>query len=282
MEVLFKNCSDAIRHATEEKSFGVFHSSSASGNLNIHTHECCELMLCIKGGRNFLIDNKVYDVNPGDLFVINQFEPHKLTLCGNDCDDRYIMQLHPEFLFSLSTESTDLSACFYADRDKISNKTLLTPEETQAAIELFEEFKKDTGYGDDIYKSTIAAKLLILVNKAFFEHDDAIHSFTPSIPIKRAIVYINEHFGDNITLDDVAKYSYISVNQLCKIFKSTLGTTVMKYIIGKRIAEAKKLLKAGNNVSDTALMCGFRDYSNFIRTFTASVGISPGKYSKNI
>ena len=56
----------------------------------------------------------------------------------------------------------------------------------------------------------------------------------------------------------------------------------MKYIIGKRIAEAKKLLKAGNNVSDTALMCGFRDYSNFIRTFTASVGISPGRYSKNL
>lgn len=282
MKVLFENCSNAIGYATDKKSFGVFHSTSGSSNLDIHTHECCELVFCVKGGRNFLIDNKVYEVNPGDLFVINQFEPHKLTLCGDGCDDRYIMQLHPEFIFSLSSENTDLSACFYSDREVGSNKILLTDEEADTALALFKELEADSGFGDDLSKTMVATKLLILANKAFFERHSTIHNSAPSIPIKRAIVYINEHFGDNITLDDVAKYSYISVNQLCKIFKSTLGTTVMKYIIGKRIAEAKKLLRAGNNVSDTALMCGFRDYSNFIRTFSASVGISPGKYSKNL
>ena len=43
----------------------------------------------------------------------------------------------------------------------------------------------------------------------------------------------------------IAKNSYISVNHLCKLFKTTLGTTVIKYIIGKRISQAKKYLKKG-------------------------------------
>ena len=38
-------------------------------------------------------------------------------------------------------------------------------------------------------------------------------------------------------------------------------------------------LKKGESVSDTALSCGFSDYSNFIRTFKSIVGVSPGKYA---
>lgn len=280
MNVIFEKCGSAVKFAAESKKFGIFHSTENSPNLNMHTHDCCELLLCVKGGKNFLIDNRVYEVGDGDLFVINQFEPHKLTL-RDDCEvDRYVMQLHPEFIFSASTEDTDFSACFYANRAKTSNRISLKKGELRTALGLFAEFGQEHGFGDDIIKLSAAAKLLLLANKAFSERHDSAEAMPESLPLKRALSFINEHLGDDITLDDIAKNSYISVNQLCKIFKSTLGTTVMKYIIGKRISEAKKLLKAGNNVSDTALMCGFRDYSNFIRTFSASVGISPGKYSK--
>ena len=43
--------------------------------------------------------------------------------------------------------------------------------------------------------------------------------------------------------------------------------------------EAKKLLKNGHSVSDTAMLCGYHDYANFIRSFKKSVGVSPGKYA---
>ena len=43
--------------------------------------------------------------------------------------------------------------------------------------------------------------------------------------------------------------------------------------------EAKKLLSAGNSVTETALACGFGDYANFIRVFKKHVGVPPGKYA---
>lgn len=280
MQICFEKCADAVAYAIENKSFAMFHSFDNTVNLNMHTHDCCELLLCICGGRNFLIDDRVYEACRGDIFVVNQFETHKLTLTGNGSAERYVLQLHPEFLFSISTEETDLSACFYARRDDVPNKVRLSDSELALAEELFSELSAEHGFGDDIIKTAAAAKLLTLTNRAFLDRNEIVRSVPSSVPLKRAILYINEHFGDDITLDGVARNSYISVNQLCKIFKSTLGTTVMKYIIGKRISEAKKLLKSGKNVSDTAMLCGFRDYSNFIRTFSASVGISPGKYSR--
>jgi AraC-like DNA-binding protein len=97
--------------------------------------------------------------------------------------------------------------------------------------------------------------------------------------VKKAISYINSNFSENINLETIAGELYISVNQLCRIFKKNLGTTVTKYIAGKRISEAKKLLKNGHSVSDTAILCGYRDYANFIRSFKKNVGVSPGKYA---
>jgi AraC-like DNA-binding protein len=54
---------------------------------------------------------------------------------------------------------------------------------------------------------------------------------------------------------------------------------VAKYITSRRITEAKKLLSNGKNVTDTAIMCGFEDYANFIHVFKKHVGVTPGKYN---
>ena len=66
------------------------------------------------------------------------------------------------------------------------------------------------------------------------------------------------------------------------MFNRYCGTTVTKYIISKRITEAKKLLSNGKSVTETAFASGFNDYANFIRTFKKTVGVPPGKYKSAI
>ncbi len=279
MNIYFDNCSDALNFASETKSYGIFYSEKNNPNLNIHTHECCEILFCQKGGKNFLIDDKIYKVHDGDVFIINQFEAHKITF-DDDCPvERFTLQLHPEFIFSVSTDSTDLSKCFYIRNENTSNCLSLNENDRKYLNGLFLSLKKDYAFGDDVMKNSIMVQLLTFINQSFITN----HSTEEKIQneqLKNAVLYINEHLSEDLSLEKIAKNSYISVNQLCKLFKSSLGTTVMKYIIGKRISQAKKCLKNGYSVSDTAFMCGFHDYSNFIRTFTQSVGISPGKYKK--
>lgn len=279
MNIFFDTCRGASDYASETRSIGVFYSEEKNINLNIHTHDCCEIFFCVKGGKNFLIDNKVYKVHDGDIFLMNQFEAHKITFEDRLAIERYALQLHPEFIFSASTDKTDLAKCFYSRSKETSNCISLSVEDREYVTGLFEGMRADGGYGDDVMKKLLVTELLVFINKRFMTN----HSGEEKVQneqLKKAIRYINEHLDEELSLEMIAGSAFISVNQLCKLFKTTLGTTVMKYIIGKRISQAKKFLNSGYSVSEAAFMCGFRDYSNFIRSFTQSVGISPGRYKK--
>ena len=277
MSYLFKHCSEAAEYASVNRSYGFHYSDIQNPDQNIHIHDCCEILLCIEGGQNFLINDKVYDVNDGDMFIINQFEAHKITSDPEKKFSRYIMQVHPEFLYSNSTDKTDLSHCFYTKGKNVSNKIRLSEEEKNKFIGLINRLDEENSFGDDIIKNMIAVEILILVNSAFESHSSS-EKTTGSGAIKNAIEYINKNFSQHLSLETIARNSYVSVNQLCRLFNRYCGTTVAKYITSRRITEAKKLLASGKSVTDTAILCGFDDYANFIRVFKKHVGITPGKY----
>ena len=173
-----------------------------------------------------------------------------------------------------------MSRCFYTRGDGISNKIALNDSEIAEIEQLFILFRSDSGFGDDILKNAAVNTILVLVNQYFMKRAETKKAvYIDDEMIMNTIFYINAHFSEDLTLERLAKKSYVSVNQLCKLFKKRFGTTVAKYIMSKRISEAKKLLSQGKSVSDTALACGFSDYANFIRVFKKFVGVSPGKYN---
>lgn len=91
---------------------------------------------------------------------------------------------------------------------------------------------------------------------------------------------MNQNLTQELTIQNLASHFYLSPSYLCKIFKSETGTTINRYITAKRITHAKALLAEGYSVTDVCPMCGFNDYSNFLKAFTKAVGISPKKYAQ--
>ncbi|MBO5239929.1 MAG: helix-turn-helix domain-containing protein [Clostridia bacterium] len=280
MKLLFDTCSEAIQHATETKSFGVFYSEKSKPSLQMHVHECCEIFFPLSEGNTFLIDGKVYDVKANDLFVINQFEAHKVSRALKEKFVRYSLHVHPTFLYSNSTHDINLAECFYNEQ-KISRISLF-PNEAEDLKKLFLALLEDYGYGDELYKKIRATEILLTVNRLFSLHNESEAQTVRHRALQLAIDYINAHYNEDLTLEIIAKCAYISVNQLCRLFNQYCSTTVTKYLISKRITEAKKLLADGKSVTEVAFACGFNDYANFIRTFKNAVGISPGKYKNTI
>ncbi len=276
MRCFFDNCTDAVEHAVESKGFGIFYSDTKNPNPNMHIHECCELFLCLQGGSTFLIDGKIWDIADGDLLMINQFEAHKVVPAKNACFERYIMHVYPAFLHANSSAEADLSACFYAaDR---AAKISLSGDEVARLTALFEALREERSYGDELYKKLRATELLLEVNALFAAHRDSAALRCSHRTVQLAINYINEAYAQPLTLETVAKNAFVSPAHLTRLFHRYCGTTVTKYIISKRLAEAKKLLGEGRSVTDTAFLCGFNDYANFIRAFKRAVGVPPGKY----
>ncbi len=280
MKCIFNSCHEAIEYATERKSFGVFYSEHSKPSLQMHVHNCCEIFLCLSDGNTFLIDGKVYDVKKGDLFILNPFQTHKVSPVCNETFVRFSLHVHPTYLFENSASDTNLAECFYRDGklDKIS----LTEAEAKELTALFRSLEKDYGYGEDFYKNLRVCEILLLVNKLCHLHSGEKERTLTHQTLQLAIDYVNAHFHEELTLETIAKNAYVSVNQLCRLFHQYCSTTVTKYIIGKRISHAKKLLSEGKSVTETAFACGFNDYANFIRAFKNAVGVPPGKYKTQL
>ena len=276
MKCFFDSCTQADSHAIKNKSFGVFFSDTKNQNQLVHIHECCEVFLCLGGGKSFLIDDTVYDMSDKDLFIINPFEAHKVVPHPEETFRRYVLHVHPAFLYDHSDEDANLSNCFYAS--KKLTRISLSSDEVQVFTALFESLKENKAYGDDLYKKLRALEILLNISAIVSTR----HKNTPSgeshKSVRLAIDYINTHYAGELSLQIVAKNAYVSPTQLSRLFSRYCGTTVTKYIIGKRISEAKKMLAEGRSVTDTAFLCGFGDYANFIRTFKKAVGVPPGKY----
>ena len=271
MKCFFDTCREAVAYAVESKSFGVYFSGESNPTQHVHVHDCCEIFLCLEGGSTFLVDDKVYQISNGDLFVINQFEAHKVVADKSGNFARYILHVHPSFIYNAG-----LASCFFA-ADKVTRITP-TKEEVGRLVALFEDMKCEHEYGDEIYKRLRATEILLEVNRLFATHTTTRDSAFRHKAVQLAIDYINSNYASALSLDVVAKSAFVSPAQLSRLFSRYCGTTVTKYIASKRITEAKKMLAEGGSVTDTALSCGFNDYANFIRTFKKAVGVPPGKY----
>lgn len=99
--------------------------------------------------------------------------------------------------------------------------------------------------------------------------------------IGEVVSYIREHLSDKLTAEELAERFYVSPQKLHSDFKEMTGTTIRQHIIDTRITTAMRMLSEGHKNSEVAYMCGFASESNFIRTFSEQVGISPSKFAKN-
>ena len=93
--------------------------------------------------------------------------------------------------------------------------------------------------------------------------------------------YLDEHYTEKLTLDDLAEKFFINKFYLSKIFKETYGTTVNNYLISKRITRAKQLLRFTDmTVDEVGAAVGMGDANYFSRMFRKVEGISPREYRK--
>ena len=90
--------------------------------------------------------------------------------------------------------------------------------------------------------------------------------------------YINEHYSETLTLDQLAEKFFISKYHLLRKFDAQVGTTVHRYILQKRLLNAKQLLAGGVPPNEVCQYCGFGDYANFYRAFKAEYNQTPRQY----
>lgn len=251
--------------------------------MDMHIHDCYEIYYSISGGKQFLIDNRFYDINPGDLFIINQFESHYLAQINNMVHERIIISIHPDFLKEISTIKTDLNYCFTERNQVFNHRISLNKEQQYRFLYFIGKITTLNEFGSDILERVAFMEMMVMINSLFINNhcaEIADTNFQYNQQVQEILTYINQHITDAITVEQLAEQFYISTSYICRIFKAATGTTINKYINARRITISKSLLTMGLGVSEVCEKSGFNDYSNFLKAFTKAVGISPKKYGQ--
>ena len=244
----------------------------------LHFHDYYELLLPLTSPGNIFVNDQVYPLRRGTLYLIGENTLHRTMATGFHA--RYVLHISRKALSQLSTPQTDFTQLAQESFRRVS----LDGEQMTELIELFqalERNKNDGSFGSDIRQMVALVNLLIMVAPTLnaATAGEAIHNkdFLRVAPI---LDFIRDNLAEPLSLDQIAGQFFISKHYLCRIFKSATGFSVMEYIIYSRVLRARQLLQEGVSVQQAGELSGFSDNSHFIRTFGHLTGVTPGRYAK--
>ncbi len=98
---------------------------------------------------------------------------------------------------------------------------------------------------------------------------------------KRVLAFIRARLDRTITLDELAREAGMSTSHFSRVFKETVGSTPMQYVLAYRVEQAIKMMEdAARPLGDIALECGFADQAHFSRSFKQVTGQTPREFRK--
>ena len=97
--------------------------------------------------------------------------------------------------------------------------------------------------------------------------------------LRKAVEYLQAHYNEQVTLNEVAEHSYVSTYYISRMFKRELGKNFVDYLNEIRIEKAKELLKdIRYKTYEVAETVGIPDAHYFSRLFKKYVGVTPTEY----
>ena len=253
--------------------FGHYASSKAAEPLRMHLHPgCMEICYIVRGNQTYHIEDAVYDLTGGDIFVTF---PDELHGSGGDPQGKFEL-----YWMQLEMEKSDF--LFYDGEHAQSMKSALLNTNTRhfkgdsRSYQLIKEAFHNIPLIDPVRKMLGVSALTLFLSKNFCSDKNS-----PPKPAKiaQAELFIRENLENKITLTDVAKQVGLSLSYFKKLYKAATGETPADYINYLKIQRAKKLLET-NSVTQTAFALDFSSSSYFSSVFKHYTGTSPTQYQK--
>lgn len=272
---------------------------TVSGIANIHYFEFTERYHTVDDYHNFC---ELLYVDRGAITV------HAENYSGILSDNQMIIH-RPNEIHSL--ECSDYTApnviiigfeCFCGELEPFSKKPVtLSGEQKKMLSEIMvegmnvfappydlpnvPEMKKRSEYpygSDELLKLRLEIFLITLV-RTCFDKPQSVGEETATGRISDIHQYISEHYTEKILLDNICFLFGTNKTSLCRDFKAEYGTTVLSYINGLKIKEAKSRLRNNKlSVTEISEALGFNSIHYFCRLFKKSTGLTPKEYTKTI
>ena len=259
------------------------YDNNQAENYPPHWHTPYELIMPTEGTYRVACGRRQYPLDTGDILIICPGIIHELYAPASG--SRIIFQPN---LSNLAIREIDLIASMISPAFCIS--PLKHPDIHPRIRRLILEIRDEYFTGRPYLESSIYSRFLeimVLVGRDYSEHAKRSIEATASKQreylekITQICAYVNEHFTEDITLDEAAAMAGFSKFHFARLFKQVTNTSFYKYVSQKRIACAKELLISGSySIMEVACLSGFSSHSTFTRMFRLTTGSTPIDFRK--
>lgn len=278
------------KHGTETFPMTVNHDdlwSFEGKNVPIHWHNDLEINLIREGEAVFQVYQKSYRVRTGEGFLLNRNVPHSCSSPGNEHVRYSTILVRPDFLYGDFGSDVERKCfqpflqnsaipCIYLTGFDENGKEIL-----QKLNQVEEAFDRKRF----CYELKIKGLLCEAFAMILYGHRQQLTKFVPANlqeleRLEKMLNYLNMHFTEVISLQDLADQVHLSREVCCRLFKKMTGKTITGYLEEYRVNKSFSLVQSGQySMTQITEMVGFSNPSRFASAFRKRFGCNPGEYN---
>lgn len=251
-----------------------------SDEENYHSHDLVEMAFILSGSGNYRIDDTIYPVTEGDILILNPGVMHQALITDSAIPTTEFFVGFSDFQLRGLAKNTMLlcdNSPILHTSDDFRQKLF------KLCISMAAEYSvcKEGRYY--MLQSYLVQMILMLIRQQThpvkFPQGCAFNSTNKQYVVEQIINYLEDHYSEKISLDQIAANMYLSPYYISRIFKSEMGEAPIQHLINIRLAHAMELLKNGWNgsIQEVSYAVGYDDAYHFSKLFKKKYGVSPSK-----
>ena len=264
--------------------------------------KCFLLIILTSGKLAFNIENETISATAPAFICFNERE--NPTLISKSKVHYICIYFHPKFLninmtFELlrSNKYDDIATThdMFMLKPFVDNAYVIPIVDTQiekieqSADYMMQELEQQRDWYWSCRGRSYFMEIIIILERMYgFIGYGLTHQKSDFLPVvenpklRDAILYIEGHYSENLTLSQIAKSVGINHTTLTLLMKEELYCTAIEYLMKYRITVSKKELAFTNvPIKDLSSMVGFKTVQHFNRIFKKHTGTTPAEFRKN-
>ena len=243
-----------------------------------HDHSAVEILLTLEGMVTYTIEDKIYQVRKGEILIVPPDTLHSLTM--GEGSSRYLFLFESDAIMTMR-DIKSMAMYFHKPfhlRDG-SDAHVRIRELLLRAREAYE--KRELMWNTMCYScilrvyATLGQRYLSGIRP---RTEDNLRNMDSEV-ITAVMTYINNHYREELSLEDVARFAGFSRYYFSRSFKKQTGYSFKDYLCQKRLQVAVELLIGTDTaMKDIALQSGFGSVATFNRVFREKKGCTPTQY----
>ena len=279
-----KDCYDLNPHVKVHYSHGIRGVGATLQFLHYDNDLIIEFYR--KGEASLRIEGNLYDINEGDVVILNPDELHVSERKDSCYMEKIVLHISESLLYAFGLKR---AVFFETIARKAKGKGNLVPYKTVEKLEIDKKINeclilaKDYSEENEVLLNCKTIELLSILVTLIKNFDDVnTDTVSSNKTVNKIIDYINRHYVEEITLDSLANRFHFSKYYISHLFKEYVGISPGDYIIARKLYVVNNLIRSGTSIKEASLTVGFNNYSNFFRLYKKHFKITPAQFKEQI